>query len=103
MGIVLVGVVLVGNCPSGGIVLVGNCPSGELSWWEIVLVGSCPGGELSVWESSGWNCPVGSCPRTMAFNVQEMPFSYTNKKIKKICTLPPLCHFSPSVRVGIVR
>ena len=36
-----------------GIVLVGNCPSGELSWWGIVLVGSCPGGELSGWELSG--------------------------------------------------
>ena len=34
-GIVLVEVILVGNCP-----IVGNCPG-------IVLVGNCPSGELS--------------------------------------------------------
>ena len=59
------GIVLVGNCPGGGVVLVEHvlmesCPSGKFSWWVVVLVRNCPGGELSWWEVVlEGNCPGG--------------------------------------------
>ena len=58
VGDVLVGIVLVGSCPSVELsewrivlvdVWVGSCPGGEVSEWGVVLVGCCPSGELSEW------------------------------------------------------
>ena len=47
-----------------GIVLLGNCPVGEVAWWGVVLVGTCPDGEFSrVGICSGGGLGlVESCP-----------------------------------------